>query len=67
MDRHQLEIHRLLKRLGLTPGATRQKGGHIKMDVSNGVQFHKIVFPVSPSDERWRKNMESFLRKKFNL
>lgn len=57
----------MIKRLGLTSGATRQKGGHIKIDVTNGVENHKIVFPVTPSDGRWKKNMESFLRKKFNL
>ena len=67
MDRHQLEIRRLLKGLGLRLESTNQSGGHIKAVVSQGDIIKNVIFPVSPSDNRWKRNMESYLKKTFNL
>lgn len=67
MDGHQREIAKLVKGLGLKLGSHRQGGGHIKYEIYRGDVVHKVVFPVSPSDGRWKKNMESFLKRKFNL
>lgn len=67
MDRHQLEIKRLIKGLDLRLESTDQLGGHIKCVIRKGDVVQKVIFPVSPSDQRWKKNMESFLRKKFSL
>lgn len=67
MDSHQREIRRLIKGLGLKFGSHRQTGGHIKVEVSLDDVVHNVVFPVTPSDARWKRNMESFLKRKFNL
>lgn len=67
MDRHQLEIRRLLKELGLTLESHRQAGGHIKAVIRKGDTVKKVVFPVTPSDGRWKRNMESYLRRTFQL
>lgn len=67
MDRHQLEIRRLLKGLGLRLESTNQSGGHIKAVVSQGDIIKNVIFPVSPSDARWKRNMESYLKKTFSL
>lgn len=66
MDRHQLEIRRLVRGLGLTLESSSQHGGHIKAVIRKGDTVKKVVFPVSPSDGRWKRNMESYLRKAFN-
>lgn len=65
MDRHNLEIRKLLKAHGLHIASQKQTGGHIKAVVTNGSKDSTIVFPVSPSDGRWKKNMESLIKKKF--
>ena len=67
MDRHQLEIRRLLKGLGLRLESTNQSGGHIKAVVSQGDIIKNVIFPVSPSDARWKRNMESYLKKTFSI
>lgn len=67
MDRHQLEIRRLIKGLGLRLESSNQSGGHIKAEVSKDDVTKNVIFPVSPSDARWKRNMESYLRKTFNL
>lgn len=67
MDRHQLEIRRLVKGLGLRLESSNQSGGHIKATLSRGAVTKKVIFPVSPSDTRWKMNMESYLRKTFQL
>lgn len=67
MDRHQLEIRRLLRGLGLRLESQRQAGGHIKAVVSHGDVTRNIIFSVTPSDRRWRKNAESHLKKTFGL
>lgn len=67
MDRRQLEVRRLIKGLGLKLESTNQSGGHLKAVVRKGDVTKNIIFPVSPSDQRWKKNMESFLRKTFEL
>lgn len=66
MDRHQLDIRRLLKSFGLRIEGQRQAGGHIKIVVTDGTRRETVIFPVSPSDARWKKNMESHLRKTFS-
>lgn len=67
MDRHRLDIKRLIKGLGLRLESTDQKGGHIKAVVSKGDTSINVIFPVSPSDARWKRNMESYLKKTFDL
>lgn len=67
MDRHRLDINRLVKGLGLRLESTDQKGGHIKAVVRKGDTSANVIFPVSPSDNRWKKNMESYLKKTFAL
>lgn len=67
MDRHQLEIRKLIKGLGLRLESSNQSGGHIKAAVRKGDIIKKVIFPVSPSDARWKRNMESYLKKTFDL
>jgi hypothetical protein len=67
VDRRRLEINRLIKGLGLRLGSTNQSGGHIKAVITKGDISKNVIFPVSPSDSRWKKNMESYLRKTFDL
>lgn len=57
----------MLKRLGLRFESVTQAGGHYKVTVSKGEVIKKVTFPVSPSDRRWINNMESFLKKTFEL
>lgn len=57
----------MLKRLGLRFDSVTQAGGHYKVTVSKGEVIKKVTFPVSPSDRRWINNMESFLKKTFEL
>jgi len=44
-----------------------QSGKHIKAVIRKGDQSCNVIFPVSPSDHRWRRNKEAFLRKTFQL
>ncbi len=67
MDRHHLEIRRLIRGLGLRLESTNQSGGHIKASVRKDDIIKNVIFPVSPSDARWKRNMESYLKKTFNL
>lgn len=67
MDRHHLEIRRLIRGLGLRLESTNQSGGHIKAAVRKDDIIKNVIFPVSPSDARWKRNMESYLKKTFNL
>lgn len=67
MDRHQLEIRRLIKGLGLMLESTNQSGGHLKAVVRKDDIIKNVIFPVSPSDNRWKRNMESYLKKTFDL
>jgi len=57
----------LIKGLGLRLESTDQSGGHIKCVIRKDDVIHKVIFPVSPSDQRWKKNMMSYLRKTFQL
>jgi len=67
VDRHQLDIRRMVKGLGLTLDALIKTRKHMKGTISKDGKSVTVIFPVSPSDHRWRRNMESYLRKTFEL
>jgi len=67
VDRHRLDIRRLINRLGLRVESMTQTGRHMKVLVSRKGETKQIIFPISPSDQRWMNNQESLIKKLFNL
>lgn len=57
----------MIKGFGLRVESFVRGRKHIKVNVTNGDTTKTVIFPASPSDRRWRMNMESYLRKTFNL
>lgn len=66
MDRRQLEIKRLVERLGYEVRAlVRAKNGHFRVTVGQGDQQVFVTFPCSASDNRWMKNKKSEIKHLF--
>lgn len=65
MDRRQLAVRKMIRGLGMTLESFDQSSGHIRATVSLGGVSKKVTFPVTPSDRRWQRNQESFLKKLF--
>lgn len=67
MVKHRRDIQKLIKDLGLIPRRFEQHRSHYRVTVSDGEHDRMVVFPVSPSDFRWKINQERFLKREFNL
>lgn len=57
----------MVKGLGLRLAALEKTRKHMKGTVCKDEDCHTVIFPVSPSDHRWHRNMEAYLRKTFQL
>lgn len=68
MDRRQLEIKKLVERLGLQiKSLKRPRGGHYKVVITDGKEDKQVIFPSSASDYRWTLNKKSQLKNLFHL
>lgn len=66
MDRRVIEAKALIEALGYTFVSYRHtRGGHARVVLSDGTITRFVIFPVSASDYRWKRNKKTEIRKLF--
>jgi hypothetical protein len=59
MNKHLRECYRICEVAGLQVASMGHRGRHIAAHTSKGM----LIFPSTPSDHRWNKNMRALARR----